>query len=682
MSLIKSRSQKNFFYNQNKFSLFQNYTNSTKFQTIFSNKNQTNFSFFNNNNNKNNSTFYNTKKYLNCNSGFNVFDISSKYKYDNLILFEKQKINKEKEKIFRHSTTKNLIKIEKKMKIETKIENEKKILNSQSTKILNILNEMKNNFIKKKQEKFDFSLVENKNFLITQNYKKINNEQNKIDIIKKINEIKLNKNKINNKKEIFKQIKENFENKIELLDLKYEKLLRNEKILKKFNFNEFVQIYKNKIEIEKNVDLKFINKINELKNINKNLNTKINKLINEKNSILRWIFLQIKMKEKILEIPNYYKIIFDLNENEIKNFIFFNNNNINNNYKKINTSPIKRKSFINRKYSLDYLNKNNNISKSNSPKRIKKNIKNDNNLLKGISNEEIIKILNYKNNLIFDCDEFFNNFSLFENSNIYYLNNFNEKKNEINELNKIKNLLLNEEKNNEKYELNLLNEFNNNLNLVKNSYKKLLKEKNIILKNIENENKNNNNEKNIIKKNYNNHQKDFFNLKISSYNKNNLNNNNNNKYKNLINNIEKKLKQSKIFLKIKFLYLNIFENSNEKNFNNNNILNILLKIEFFINNLLTKNKKYKFLFKEKYNFIKFNLDKRKKHKYLNIQKEKDLKKEILMKQKIENNINKFYFLPIKKISNYDIIFSQKKPKIKKLPSKKTFTFEDFMNDSD
>ena len=157
MSLIKSRSQKNFFYDQNKFSLFQNYTNSTKFQTIFSNKNQTNFSFFNNNNNnKNNSTFYNTKKYLNCNSGFNVFDISSKYKYDNLILFEKQKINKEKNKIFRHSTTKNLYKIEKKMKIETKIENEKKILNSQSTKILNILNEMKNNFIKKNKKNLIF----------------------------------------------------------------------------------------------------------------------------------------------------------------------------------------------------------------------------------------------------------------------------------------------------------------------------------------------------------------------------------------------------------------------------------------------------------------------------------------------------------------------------------------------
>ena len=314
---------------------------------------------------------------------------------------------------------------------------------------------------------------------------------------------------------------------------------------------------------------------------------------------------------------------------------------------------------------------------------MKKNIKNDNNnnLLKGISNEEIIRILNYKNNLIFDCDEFLNNFSLFENSNLYYLNIYNEKKIEINELNKIKNLLLNEEKNNEKYELNLINEFNNNLNLVKNSYKKLLKEKNVILKNIENENKNN--EKNIIKKNYNNHQKDFFNLKISSYNKNNLNDNNN-KYKNLINNIEKKLKKSKIYSKIKFLYLNIIENSNEKNLNlnNNNILNILLKIEFFINNLLTKNKKYKFLFKEKYNFIKFNLDKRKKHKYLNIQKEKDLKKEILMKQKIENNINKLYFLPIKKISNYDIIFSQKKLKIKKIPSKKNFTFEDFMYDSD
>ena len=678
MSLIKSRSQKNFFYDQNKFSLFQNYTNSTKFQTIFSNKNQTNFSFFNNNNNnKNNSTFYNTKKYLNCNSGFNVFDISSKYKYDNLILFEKQKINKEKNKIFRHSTTKNLYKIEKKMKIETKIENEKKILNSHSTKILNILSEMKNNFIKKKQEKFDFSLVENKNILITQNYEKINNEKNKIELIKKFNEIKLNKNKINNKKEIFKQIKENFENKIELLNLKYEKLLRNEKILKNFNFNEFVRIYKNKKEIEKNEDLKLINKINELKNINKDLNKKINKLINEKNSILRWIFLQIKIKEKIIEIPNYYKIIFDLNENEIKNFILSNNNFY---YKKFNSTPIKRKSLKIRKNSFDNLINN---SKNNSPKRMKKNIKNDNNnnLLKGISNEEIIRILNYKNNLIFDCDEFLNNFSLFENSNLYYLNIYNEKKIEINELNKIKNLLLNEEKNNEKYELNLINEFNNNLNLVKNSYKKLLKEKNVILKNIENENKNN--EKNIIKKNYNNHQKDFFNLKISSYNKNNLNDNNN-KYKNLINNIEKKLKKSKIYSKIKFLYLNIIENSNEKNLNlnNNNILNILLKIEFFINNLLTKNKKYKFLFKEKYNFIKFNLDKRKKHKYLNIQKEKDLKKEILMKQKIENNINKLYFLPIKKISNYDIIFSQKKPKIKKIPSKQNFTFEDFMYDSD
>ena len=51
-----------------------------------------------------------------------------------------------------------------------------------------------------------------------------------------------------------------------------------------------------------------------------------------------------------------------------------------------------------------------------------------------------------------------------------------------------------------------------------------------------------------------------------------------------------------------------------------------------------------------------------------------------MKQKIENSVNKLYFLPFKKISNYDIIFSQKKQKITKSPSKKNFTFEDFMYD--
>ena len=676
MSLFKSRSQKNF-YNQNqKFSLFQNYTNSTKFQTIFSN--QTNLSNFFNNKNNNNSTFYNTQKYLNSNSGFNVFDINSKYKFDNLILFEKQKINKEKNKIFRHSTTKNLYKIEKKIQTETKIENERKLLNSKSsTKILNILSEMKMNFIKKKQEKFNISLIDNKNVFITANHKKINNEQNAIEYIKKINEIKLNKNEINIKKEIYKQIKENFEDKIELLDLKYKNLLRNKKILKNFNFNEFVRMYKNKKEIEKNVDLKLINKINELKNYNKNLNMKINKLKKEKNSILRWIFLQIKMKEKILEIPNYYKIIFDFNENEINNFILSNNKNNNNSYKKLNTSPIRKKSLIRNNSNILENNKNK------TPKRIN-SIQNYNNnfyLLKGISNKEIIRILNYKKNLIFDCNEFFYNFTLFENSNLFYLNCYNEKISEIQELNKIKNLFLIEEKNNEKYETNLLNEFNNNLNLVKNIYKKLLKEKNI----IENENNIKNNENNIIiKKNYNNHQKDFFNLKISSYNNNNLNNNN--KYKNLISNIKKKIKKSKIYFKINFIYSNIIEFSNEKNinfnlnYNNNEILKILLKIENFINILLTKNQKYKLLFKEKYNFVKFGLDKKKKHKYINIQKEKDLKKEILMKQKIENSVNKLYFLPFKKISNYDIIFKHKKQKPTKSPSKKNFTFEDFMYD--
>ena len=209
-------------------------------------------------------------------------------------------------------------------KSEIKSPSQKDIL---KTDLENIYNE-------KKEEK------NNLNFLLTiqkdlKDYRERNKENNDIDIkiknlskkensrrtfIKKINSFKFLKYITFLKKEREEAQKEERENEIEFIQEKINSLnnaakLFNVKFMNRISdYVRFLDKMKNSYKAEN------INLIKEKMKIKKEIiqiNTDINKAKEKKESILRWIYLQIKLKEKKLTLPKYYKKIIEASKAEI-----------------------------------------------------------------------------------------------------------------------------------------------------------------------------------------------------------------------------------------------------------------------------------------------------------------------------------------------------------------------------
>ena len=139
----------------------------------------------------------------------------------------------------------------------------------------------------------------NKNY-----YKKkyINDERNVI----------LDKYNINIKKEKIKVIEENLNNKIKKINNDIKQLELNSELFK-LNFmpklNEYYRYIRNKKDIENQKNLLYINKIYLLKKHILFIKSRITKRQKEKEFLMREIFLQISIKEKKLNLPEYYKDI-------------------------------------------------------------------------------------------------------------------------------------------------------------------------------------------------------------------------------------------------------------------------------------------------------------------------------------------------------------------------------------
>ena len=242
--------------------------------------------------------------------------------------------------------------------------------------------------------------------------------------IEKTRDFVLMKYSANIKKERIVRSKEANENNIEMLTDNIESLQKAKKLYDiKFidKLSEYVKFVFSRREYEGKQNILLRKEIVNLKKTNNHLNNKIFKLELEKLNLNRWLFLQIKIKEKKLQLPSYYEDIIEDNENHkiIKNKLFSRGNTLKKKAPKL--------------YECDgKFQGKNNISKN-------YNIE--------ISKEEYFRILQYKLNLIFKTPEELNErLKMFETENLKLIGIYNKLQEDLLILrNKYKEELINQE---------------------------------------------------------------------------------------------------------------------------------------------------------------------------------------------------------------------------------------------
>ena len=152
-------------------------------------------------------------------------------------------------------------------------------------------------------------------YLLDLKLKKLQSEKYNISLmLNKIREYKYSNYLNEQKKEINKTSIENSKNNLEFLTDKINMLnnIKNNYSINISNklgeYSKFILKYKEKEKINSD---SLLNQINNLKKDVKNLQNKIAKKEYEKAQILKWIYFLIKMKEKKLVLPAYYKKIIE-----------------------------------------------------------------------------------------------------------------------------------------------------------------------------------------------------------------------------------------------------------------------------------------------------------------------------------------------------------------------------------
>ena len=197
-----------------------------------------------------------------------------------------------------------------------------------------LINDLNNIYQKEKQSKTNI------NFLLSvekdlQEYRERNKENNyinkKIDklhkkeksrrgMITNINTFKYMKSLIKLKKQREQNKRENRENEIEFIQEKINSLNKTLKLLN-YNFMNRISDYLRHLDSMKNREYtKNINLLKEKMDIKREIvriNLEIEKTKQKKEDILRWVYLQIKVKERKLILPKYYKKIIEANKAEI-----------------------------------------------------------------------------------------------------------------------------------------------------------------------------------------------------------------------------------------------------------------------------------------------------------------------------------------------------------------------------
>ena len=456
------------------------------------------------------------------------------------------------------------------------------------------------------------------------------NKDKKSKLINKTRELKLFEYNTQLKKERDKRLKEIWKNSIDSLNekmdsLRYSNKLLNNKFIDKLS--EYIKFINSRIEAEKDESIALINKIIKYKNDVKQLENKIEKKIEEKNSILKWIYFQIQIKEKRICLPSYYKTIIEKNETKKEET----------KEKNIRLDLSKSSRQIIRKFYFIDVNNSKKISpKIKQNKKLYNNLNNESKLFfhssidlnSPVNIGEIKKIKNYRNHLIFNSvDELEDVFVSMEFKSIEMMKNYVKLKMEIayfkKELSKIKNNL----QQNENYKNNSYKTKEEQFNELKNyfiSQMKIMQKLNI--------------------------NKYGDSISNDSNNKDNLyiykKNNNENDIINKINVLYKTCKS----LKIKFT-LETDEEKKEKNYSND-IVPKLKFINFTIDYILTKFRNYDNKKKIKLKELRKEIERGHKIKN-NIEQKIQNSKNLVEKQnKIIERNNKIYFLPYRKIDHF------------------------------
>ena len=335
-----------------------------------------------------------------------------------------------------------------KEKISTKNKNQRKIFvdNNLLNKIINRKNIEKS--IIDPEEKFRVNSINKKEILLHRN---CDNKSCK-SFIFNLKNFLTEKHEIEIKRNKYKIMKENTNDKYELLNMK-KKFLEsnfnqyNNSFMGNFatKFNEYIKHIFLQCEQDKLKNTYLISEIQKLKKTEFSLRIRLTKIQNDRDSLSRWMFLQICVKEKIKTIPNYYKFI------------------------------------INNDFDLKF-DVNGNLEIPNEKK--------------AISRGEVYRILNYKNNMIYkDGESFVNEIKKYENENLELIKYYNLLSDEIILLKQEKENLLNEEissNNNELICLNIDKIFNLKkkiLDSLKKKNLKLIQDKTLLA--INNKEKNN-----------------------------------------------------------------------------------------------------------------------------------------------------------------------------------------------
>lgn len=238
-----------------------------------------------------------------------------------------------------------------------------------------------------------------KDYMLEYKLKRLNrNEKHDTkSYINKLREYQILNYTMNEKKERAIRIKETNISNIEYFEDTIKSLKSFKQIFTSKLYNKTADYFKfilMRKEIEKIKNSKLIQNILYLKSNIEQINTKIKKVELEKNNIIRWIYLQIKLKERKLTLPPYYKTIIEQKNSDtrIKE-------------KRYDSQKMKKK-LTRRFVSTFFKNDNEPISRKNS-NVIKSSSSETFNFSKEKNIEEVERIKNYRNELIYKTPESF-----------------------------------------------------------------------------------------------------------------------------------------------------------------------------------------------------------------------------------------------------------------------------------
>ena len=521
-------------------------------------------------------------------------------------------------------------------------------------------------------KKFELSIKNNykseKNELIGLKTKQLNYDKDSLfDYINKTRDLKLMKYTVDIKKERNIRLKEEYLNEQEKIDDIMNSIEKTNKLFNEaFNvkFNDYVKELEINREIAKTENTNLFSQIIKQKNEIAQIESKIKKVEYEKNNIVRWIFFQILIKEKKLQLPNHYKTLIEETDENIRK-IFDNPSNFaeDDNMKSIERS----KKYKDTKRNIVFRKTSRKSTNLDKPVLSYK-LSTPPGLYKNITLNEAKRIRYYKYNLCFPTPEdFFYAMKKFEKDTIIFIDSYNDLRDEIKELKKEKEIV---EKEKEKEILSGIG---------------LIKEKEFELK--------------IQKNKFNLLNREIYTLKGI------LSNPFNQKEKIKRKDTRKSLIEKSTIIVKKKLYAHILKVYNtcskiplneainpdvlsmkKINTKEEEMMDMLSKIEIILDYLIGIMKNYsreKDIYYDLYKRIYNTIERNRKLEKTRKQREEANEKLVKLRERVEERNNKIYFLPKKKVDNYSSFMVKKEKKIQRKESyEKELGIDDFMYDNE